>query len=418
MSMTYSQIQKIVASDGQPSDFFGNVLAISTHGHMTFVGSPFDSITVPDQGSVYVFLLLSDSWNFQQKLFLSNGSANDQFGSAIAVSADSTTLIVGVPQISTTTAGKVCVYTNSDNFWIRQTTLSVPGSDGWFGAAVGLSQDGNIAAIGAPQYGTQAGIVHIFNRITSNLGSSWIYQAQIPSPGNNHLFGSAISLSADGSTILVGAVGRSKSYIFVNSDNVWSRQSSDLGNGVSDAFGTSVALSFVGDVALIGAPQHNAGQGAAYAYMRSDGIWSSQYQLSVLTSDFPSDAQFGSSVTLGLGTDGNTRALVGAPGANAAYIFKSAKGVWTQFQEITASDSVSSINFGNTVALSGNGLVAIVGDSGLASDTGGAYLFTSATSEILADTSSLITYLPDVLLGSVLLYVAIVLIFLVAAAEK
>ena len=418
MSITYSQIQKVLASDGQSSDFFGNNLAISTHGHMAFVGAPFDTIGFSNQGSVYFFLLSSDTWNFQQKLFLSDGLANDLFGSAIAISADSTTLIVGVPQFSTVAAGKVYVYSNSDNFWIQQTSLSVPTSDGWFGAAVGLSQDGNIVAIGAPRYGARSGIVHIFNRIVSGLGTSWVYQTQIPSPGSDHLFGSAISLSADGSTLLIGAVGRSKSYIFVNSDNTWIKQSSDLGNGVSDTFGSSVALSFVGDIALIGAPGHNSNQGAVYLYTRSDETWSSQYQLQLRDSDnLSSDAQLGAAVSLGLGTDGSATALVGAPGENTAYIFKSGKDEWTHFQKITASDNLSSVNFGNAVALSGNGLVAIVADSGLAGDRGSAYLFTSPAAVILANTSSLMPYLPNVLLATVLFYVGLAIMFLVVTAE-
>jgi|GEM_PF-3051343 len=416
MSVTYSQDQEISASDGQLGDYFGYSLALSTHGHMAFVGAPFDNISASDQGSVYFFLSSSDQWIFQQKLFLNSGTTSDQFGSAIAVSADSSTLLVGVPQPLTNTAGKVCVYTNSDNTWIKQTTLSASNSDGWFGSSLALSEDGNIVAIGAPQYGTAAGLVHIFNRITSNLGTVWIHQKQIPSPnGNNQLFGSSLSLSADGSVLLVGAVGGSNGYIFVNSDNTWIQQSAVLGNGISDAFGTSVALSFVGDIALVGAPNHNSNQGAAYIYVYSDATWSAQIPLP-LPSDVSAGNQFGSSVALGLGEDGATTAIIGAPGANKTYIVKSSKNTWTKFQEISISDATS-VSFGNAVALSGNGRIGFIADSGFSSDLGTGYLFSIPTVITLAETNSLISYLPQTFLALVLLYSAISIIFLVTITQ-
>jgi hypothetical protein len=97
----------------------------------------------------------------------------------------------------------------------------------------------------------------------------------------------------------------------------------------ADEFGTAVAVS--GDTAVIGAPNKSA----AYVYLRNGDVWTLQQELT------PSDAgpnDFGASVAL----NGDT-AVIGAPekkigshdGQGAAYIFVRSGGVWTQQQEVT-----------------------------------------------------------------------------------
>ena len=96
--------------------------------------------------------------------------------------------------------------------------------------------------------------------------------------------------------------------------------------------------------------------------MRTQGssVWSQQQQL-VATEGVGGD-EFAYSVAAS--TSGTT-ALIGIPGANgaqgAAYIFTRASGTWRLQSELTAADGTASDHFGWSVALSGGGNTAVVG---------------------------------------------------------
>src|SRR5262249_56438187 len=83
-----------------------------------------------------------------------------------------------------------------------------------FGWSVSISSDGTTAAIGAesknstggPNLHDVVGAVYVFTR----SGSTWTQQAKLlPSdfPGSGLRFGTSVSLSADGNSLLIGARG-------------------------------------------------------------------------------------------------------------------------------------------------------------------------------------------------------------------
>ena len=164
--------------------------------------------------------------------------------------------------------------------------------------------------------------------------------------------------------------------MFVRDKGVWSqRQELAASDGAAgDEFGFSAALSNDGNVALVAAPAKNSAQGAAYVFVRDKGVWSQRQELAA--SDGAVGDAFGFSVALS--RDGNV-ALVAGPGKNfaqgAAYVFVRDKGVWSQRQELAASDGATGDEFGRSVALSGDGNVALVGASNKNSGRGAAYVF-------------------------------------------
>jgi sugar lactone lactonase YvrE len=159
--------------------------------------------------------------------------------------------------------------------------------------------------------------------------------------------------------------------VFVRSGGVWTQQqeltASDDAPG--DAFGFSVSLA--GDTAVIGATGKNSNQGAAYVFLLSEGVWAQQQELTV--SDGAVGDSFGNSVS----ASGNTVAI-GAYGKNsnqgAAYVFARSVGVWTQQQELTASDGAAGDYFGRSVSVSGG--TAAIGAPDKNSPQGAAYVFT------------------------------------------
>ena len=182
------------------------------------------------------------------------------------------------------------------------------------------------------------------------------------------------SVSVSGETAMVGAIsknhGQGAAYVFVRSGGVWSQQQElTASDGASnDAFGNSLSVS--GDTAMIGAYVKNSQQGAAYVFVRSGAVWSQEQELTA--SDGAANTRFGFSISV----SGNT-AVIGSPwnlsAGGAAYIFVRGSGTWSQQQELTAADGVVPDQFGLSVSLSGD--TALIGARFKNNNQGAAYVF-------------------------------------------
>jgi hypothetical protein len=340
---------------------------------------------------------------------ISSDLDSGQFGDSVAISEDGTTAIVGKPFDSTSPNfynGSAYIFVKSGDTWVEQAKLDAldKGDFDNFGSSVAISDDGNTVLIGSPYnaavYSGQ-GAAYAFVR----YGTDWYYTNKLISSDSSpsDYFGRSVALSGDGNTALIGAPYQDSSgqsnngaaYVFTTSSS-WSSYTqqqkllaSDLDNG--DSFGFSVALSTDGSTALIGANYEftspNYYNGAAYVFVRSFGSWSQEAKL--LASDIDSGDQFGQSVALS--GDGNT-ALIGAPydasppkyGVGSAYIFTRSFGVWTQEFKLAPSDLLDSDYFGWSVALSTDGTKALVsaqnGELGSLSDAGSVYVFVKPSS--------------------------------------
>ncbi len=147
----------------------------------------------------------------------------------------------------------------------------------------------------------------------------------------------------------------------------------------ADYFGGSVSIS--GDYAIVGAKIKDGYQGTAYIFARSNGVWTEVQQLTA--SDARQFDVFGSSVAISgdyaiVGADEKT--VNGVLEAGAAYIFarNGATGVWAQQQKLTPVTNYSAVGFGYSVALSGD--YAIIGARNTAINAAGygqgtAYIF-------------------------------------------
>ena len=229
-----------------------------------------------------------------------------------------------------------------------------------FGCSIALR--GSTAFIGASGKLGGTGGAYVF----TGAGSSWTLQQQFAGTASNGYFGSAVGLSSNGLTAVVGAPGTSTStgqaFVYTSSGTAWSQQAT-LASGVTgDSFGFSVAVD--GSLALIGAYGANGNQGAAYVFTTA-GIQQAVLQASGTTN-------FGWSVALSGAT-----ALVGAyelaSGPGAAYAFTKSGGTWSQGPAFNVP--VGSQDFGYAVALSSN--TAVVGAFG-ESNAGGAYIYAPA----------------------------------------
>jgi hypothetical protein len=300
-SSSWSEQQKIQASDKQQGDYFGSSVAISDDGNTVIVGAQYEdavvgSNTIWGAGAAYIFTWseTSSSWSEQQKIQATDKQQGDYFGSSVAISDDGNTVIVGAQWedavVGSNTiwgAGAAYIFTWSEtsSSWSEQQKIQASDKqmNAYFGESVAISGDGNTAIVGA-QYGdtpqsTDTGAAYIFT--WSETSSSWSEQQKIQASDKqgSDWFGGSVAISDDGNTAIVGArledpggtSDAGATYIFTRSGTSWSEQqkiqASDKEGG--DLFGSFVAISGDGNTAIVGATNEDTGggnAGAAYTY--------------------------------------------------------------------------------------------------------------------------------------------------------
>lgn len=129
---------------------------------------------------------------------------------------------------------------------------------------------------------------------------------------------------------------------------------------------TPVAIS--GDWAIVGNSVWQSEQGEVTLFSYTNPVW--QQEETVYASDGVQYDDFGNAVAM----DGNT-AVVGAPGANRAYVFIYQNGSWQQVAELEAGNGNNNlVSFGDAVAVSGDTVVVGAPDE-YGTNPGFAYVF-------------------------------------------
>lgn len=128
--------------------------------------------TSTDTGAAYLFTRTGAVWTQQQVLIPVESTPGDSFGLAVALSGDGATAIIGAPAIIGFDEGKnpasnaAYVFTRSGATWTQGQKLTASdladGDD--YGYAVAVSADGTTAAVGAPGKDGDTGAVSVFLR--------------------------------------------------------------------------------------------------------------------------------------------------------------------------------------------------------------------------------------------------------------
>jgi hypothetical protein len=396
---SWSQEAKIQSSDIQASDYFGYRVSMSGDGTKVIVGANQESTGATYAGAAYIFAYSSGSWSQEAKIQASDKQADDEFGQSVSMSSDGTKVIVGAWQEDTggSNAGAAYIFALSGGSWDTGTKIQASDKQDSdrFGYKVSMNSDGTKVIVGAWQDdtgGSNAGAAYIF----ALSGGSWSQQAKIQASDKqaHDRFGRSVSMNSDGTKVIVGAwqddTGGSNAgaaYIFALSGGSWSQQAKIQASDkqAHDYFGYSVSMSSDGTKVIVGAFAEDTGggsAGSAYIFALSGGSWSQQAKIQA--SDPEANDRFGRSVSMN--SDG-TKVIVGAwledtggTNAGAAYIFAYSSGSWSQQQKIQASDKQADDYFGQSVSMSGDGTKVIVGadreDTG-ATNAGAAYIFES-----------------------------------------
>jgi hypothetical protein len=301
-----------------------------------------------------------------------------------ALSADGSTIIAPpllreVGERIETSGGPAQVFTRAGNRWQEQPAIApsdATGVDsGSFGGNFAISSDARTALVSEG-----AGVAWVFSR----TGESWARQARLQVE-NTVGAGALVALSADGNTaVLAGpsAPGPVAAWAFFRTGGAWSASATPLiasGAGPRppgsreelESFATSVAVSANGDVILVGADWDSGHTGAVWIFTRSGTGWTQQGPKRTPTVQQPEE-RFGNSVSLSANSE---VVLVGAVGRRerpqegsgpegAAYVFTRSRAALMQAAKLIDSEHLRyeiRRGLGNTVALSADGNTALLG---------------------------------------------------------
>jgi hypothetical protein len=368
---TWNQQAYLKASNTGANDNFGCSVAVS--GDTVVVGAYGESSSttgvnsMPNEGgsyagAAYVFSRSGTLWMESTYLKASNTRSSDYFGNSVAVSGDTvvvgapyedsgTTGVNSIPNESSPESGAAYVFKLNGTTWSQQAFLKAsntpfgPGEYDSFGYSVAVAVAGDAVIVGAPnedsstngvnsasdERAIDSGAAYVFVR----NGTTWSQQAflKASNPGSEDGFGTSVAMS--GETVVVGshfedsstsgvnstpdddAANSGAVYVFIRSGTTWSQQAylKASNTGVNDNFGVSVGIE--GDTVVVG---------AAYEDSSTMGV-----------SSIPNENAFDS---------------------GAAYVFTRTGSTWSQQASLKASNPGSNDNFGFSVAVSGDTVIA------------------------------------------------------------
>ncbi len=348
--MTMTQTAKLTASDGVAGDEFGRSVAVS--GDTVVVGAPTSTF---NPGAAYVFVKPVSGWagalSESAKLTASDRAAGDAFGTSVAASGD--TVVIGAfgDDIGANgNQGSAYVFVKPVTGWAgalnqsaKLTAADGAGSD-FFGVSVAI--DGDAVVVGA--MGNDNGVkfdqgaVYVFVKPVSGWAGALNQSAKLTASDGATVDRLGVSVAISGDSVVAGAIGddigavfdHGSAYVFTKPAGGWAgalNQSAKLiasDGAFSDQLGGSVAVS--GDTVVAGTPSKtigaNAGQGAAYVFVKPAGGWAGTLNENgkLTASDGTQSDQFGVAVAIS-----STTVLVGMNGdqvgsnnnQGSAYVF-------------------------------------------------------------------------------------------------
>jgi hypothetical protein len=255
---TTSTPTAVLTNSASASRNLGWSLSLSADGTTALVGAYDSNGSV---GAADIFRAASEgSWTSTSTpgASLSAGSGSDEFGSAVAISADGGTAIVGVPE----TSAAYVFHAKSESSWSTTTTptATLTGAAN-FGASVAISPDGTTALVGAYSEDTEAGAAYVFHVAsagswtTTSVATATLTNSAEPSFGE---LGLAETFSNDGTTATVSGWFGADVYK-ATSESAWTTsatpQATLTGKALDELL--SAASSSDGTTVLVGAVESN-----------------------------------------------------------------------------------------------------------------------------------------------------------------
>jgi hypothetical protein len=401
--MLFKELGITSQTDASGSDSFGSSVATNATGDVIAVGSPGHS---SNKGAVYIYRRGDDgSRNFVQKIVSSDNQTGAKFGSSISMSDDNSILVIGAPfftgQGGRTNHGAVYVYFWDGSAFSNELRLIPTGgaspssgslNNTYFGHSVSVSALGHYLTVGNDAASEDGCLVYSYKKTGA---TSFTLLGAIENPLADAYvskFGQSVAIDRSGHMLLVGSPDLAASddptfaakpgggFVFERRSESYELRSSiyfETTGFAFSKFGAAVAISSDGNIFAFGSPGYNNGEGAV-AYFNK-------------TSQFNTPTDFGAEGNLlqpSIGTGSNLgfgsrisldrtghKILVGMYGSGDTvgklWFFETfsdhnpatnAGPCGEQLWEVNPpSTNQSGQRYGAGVALSKDGLIAVVG---------------------------------------------------------
>lgn len=320
----------------------------------------------------------------------------EELGFSVSINQDGTIVAIGSRNArkDDIPVGSVKImFKNETGGWSQKGNTIYGLRNSFLGQSVSLSKDGSKCAIGLPGYSSSL-ILEGMARVYEFNGTDWVQMGQdLGADGAaTSLFGKAVSLSGDGSTVAVGAAGKDSNYDYVtvykwtppttltsgSTSGSWDQVEGDFAN-LHPVYNNSVSLNDDGSVIAIGMYQdlgngsslgmtkvfeHFGSSTSIWGLPTTNGLWAEIGNLNGETSD----DNFGWSVSLSDNRpNGTMRLAVGAiyndgTGNNSGHVrvYEYTSGTWTQLGEDIDGEATED-NSGWSVSLSADGNTLAIG---------------------------------------------------------
>lgn len=260
-------------------DFLGESVSLSADGATLAIGAWGATVGGDRPGQTDVYSWNGTAWTRRGNPVVGKTDA-EVFGWSTSLSADGNTLAVGAwggVDAQDTQTGRVAIYAWQTDAWVQLGGDIVGTAAGdWTGWSVALAGDGRSIAVGSSGSGANgdfSGQADVY----AWDGSAWAKRGDsIAGAAAGDEAGAAISLSSDGMVLAVGSrlngdaaalSGHVRTFAWSGSN--WEKLAPDIqGEGAGDEFGATVSLSGSGRTLAAGSLLHDGASGVNSGHAR------------------------------------------------------------------------------------------------------------------------------------------------------
>jgi len=282
-----SQTAELTPSNPQADEQFGQTVAISGDGQTLVASAPGAAgAGGSDQGAAYVFTDQDGTWTQIAELSVPGTS---ELGTSLAISSDASTIVLGSPT-SNNDNGEAFVFTKSGSTYVQTASSAkvltravsaakkpkpkpTPAPPAFLGDSTAISSNGSTIAFGEPN----VGVTDVFTKAAG--ASTWTQTAQL------HGGGDSVAVSGNGTIVAAGQTGinnlNGAVFVFTESGGTFTEASEVLppANTTNAAFaaGSNIGMSADGSTIALGAPTATAGSafesGEVFVATETNGTW-------------------------------------------------------------------------------------------------------------------------------------------------
>lgn len=328
-------------------------------------------------GYVNIYININTVWTLQATLIGTGNTGNSEQGTSVALSANGNIAVVGGPA-DNSNVGAVWVFKRSGTSW-AQFAGPIVGSGAigpaYQGYSVAISLDSTTIVVGGYQDNGNIGATWIF----FNNGNSILQQTKLVGTGNISTSEQGISVAITGSypnfTVVSGAYEDNSSvgaaWVFNGTFGVWYQVTKLVPQGMLGSysyFGTTVSIN--GNTIAVSGPYDNDEIGAVWVFNFVNNSWTQVQKIIATGFVYGGGYEGYGGIVL---TTYSSQLIISGPYTNddigGYWIFNlQDDGSWLQQgpQFTTTANTVSLEDFSSDIAVSGSGIFMLINSSNAA----------------------------------------------------